>query len=258
MSSVQRRLNSTDRVRITRNRVTIQLEEPADPTSFPCAAAEVNLAGLELPPDAAVAIEAYYRSSSMRFACGTVSKPHVPDRMQLSDIDRGGAIRFRLLIVDPEGSGRILASAEGLRPATNEDGPDRQPLLPLLERDLGEEIWRVDVDPRTGPVLLVNNKMPGLARDLRTSPMMQGLILPHALRLVLQELSSPGDEEGDDYWGSDWRRFLRVLGTETEPEEPDDGESQQAWVQAAVEAFCDLKSFAERARASTRLVGGDG
>jgi len=255
MPSVQRRLNSTRRTRITRDRVSIHLEEPADSASFPRATATIDLARLELPQNAAVVVEAYYRSSSMRFQCGCVSKIAIPNPMPLTEIDRGGAIRFRLLVVDPDGTGRIIASAEGLRPTTKDDGPDREPLLPLLERDLGEELWRIDVDPRTGPMLLVTNKVPGLAAELRTSAVLQGLILPHALRLVLQELNAPSDDDAEDYWGPGWRRFLNDLGVPTDPEDPDEMDSRQLWIQLAVDAFCDLKSFAERARAN-RLLGG--
>lgn len=255
MASLQRRLNSTQRIRITRDRVSIQLEEPATPAAFPTASATVSLKDFTLPGDAVVAIEAYYRNSSMRFACGTVAAIEVPNRMELTDIDRGGAVRFRLVIVEPE-TGRILASAEGLRPTRTGDGPEKQPLLPLLERDLGEQLWRVDIDERSGPTLLVNNRLLGLAADLRASPLVQGLILPHALGMILQELGSPGEEEGDDEWGNDWRRFLDDLGVPLEPDEYDSETGKQQWVRDAVEAFCERRRFAERAQAV--LQGGSG
>ncbi len=100
MVSVQRRVNSTERIRITRDRVTIVLDPAADVISFPCASAIINLEGLDFPPDADIALEAYYRSSSMRFAFGTVRSPNIPARMELTDVDLGGAIQFRLLVID--------------------------------------------------------------------------------------------------------------------------------------------------------------
>jgi hypothetical protein len=248
MVSVQRRLNSTNRTRITRDRVTIVLEPPADLTSFPSASATIDLSNLDFPSNAFVALEAYYRSSSMRFTCGTVSSLTIPARMELSDIDRGGAIQFRLLIIAQDKSGQILGSAEGLRPAKRGEGNDREPILPLRETYLGNELWRIDVDPRIGPVLSVNNAVPGLAAQIRAAPLVQGLVLPHAFRMVLQELGAEGEEEGDDIWGDDWRRFLKQLGVPTEPEDDDDSDSFDAWVELAVEAFCDLKNFASRVR----------
>jgi hypothetical protein len=250
MVSVQRRINSTGRKRITRDHINIELEQPADIASFPWASATVNLQDLDLPVDAHIALEAYYRSSSMRFACGTVASPNVPARMIMTDIDRGGAIQFRVLIIAPDNSGRILASAEGLRPAKSGEGPDRQPLLPLRETNLGSELWRIDVDHRVGATLLVNNAVPGLAGRIRTSPLIQGLVLPHAFRIILMNLSAEGEEEGDEYWGNDWRKFLKEIGVPTEPED-DDPDTIHMWIETAVEAFCDMKDFASRVRLDT-------
>ena len=244
MASVQRRLNSTGRMRITRDRVNMSIEEPT--IGFPWASASIRLDGLELPREAPVAIEAYYRSSSMRFACGTVAEVLVPARMELTDIDRGGAIRFRVLVIAADGSGQILASAEGLRPAQRGDGPDRQSLLPLRETDLGSELWKIEVDERNGPTLSVNNRVPGLAAEIRSSPLLQGAILPHAFRLILQKLPSVGEDEGDELWGKDWRKFLEELGIMVEAEDRDDPDLLDDWVESAVAAFCELKKFASR------------
>ena len=168
--------------------------------------------------------------------------------MVLSDIDKGGAVRFRVLVIAADGTGRILAAAEGLRPSTPGDGADRQALLPMRERDIGNELWKIEVDYRTGPVLLVNNSVSGLAAQIRTIPLLQGLILPHAFRAILQNLSPSGESDDDDLWGDNWRRFLTDLGVATEAEDPDDPDSVDEWIESAVRAFSDLKEFAERAK----------
>ena len=244
MTSMQRRLNSTGRMRITRDRVSMSLEEPS--FGFPWATATIKLDGLDLPHNAHVAIEAYYRSSSMRFPCGMVGSLSVPARMELTDIDRGGAIRFRVLVIAADGSGQILASAEGLRPAQKGDGPDRQSLLPLRETDLGSELWKIEVDERNGPTLSVNNGIPGLAAEIRNSPLLQGIILPHAFRLILQKLPAAGEDEEDEVWGADWRKFLQELGVDVEADDRDDPDVLEDWVESAVTKFCELKKFASR------------
>jgi hypothetical protein len=248
MTSVQRRFNSTGRLRITRSKIDISLEQAPDLNVIPTARASLKLEGLEVPGDAIVAIEAYYRTSSMRFACGTLSNLMVPERMALSDIDKGGAVRFRVLVIAPDGTGRILAAADGLRPSTPGDGADRQALLPIRETDIGNELWKIEVDYRTGPVLLVNNRVPGLAAQIRTLPLLQGLILPHAFRAILQDLNPSGESDDDDLWGDNWRRFLTDLGVATEAEDPDDPDVVDEWIEAAVRAFSDLKEFAERVK----------
>jgi hypothetical protein len=245
MTSVQRRLNSTGRTRITRDRVSMSLEEPA--VGFPWAAATLRLGDLDLPRDAQVTIEAYYRSSSMRFPCGTIAALTVPARMELTEIDRGGAIRFRVLVIASDGSGQILASAEGLRPTSQKgDGPDRESLLPLRETALGSELWKVDIDERTGPTLSVNNSVPGLAAEIRSSPLLQGVIFPHAFRLILQKLPAAGEDDEDTVWGADWRKFLQELGVDVEAEDRDDPDVLDDWVESAVTRFCELKKFASR------------
>ena len=168
-----------------------------------------------------VAIEAYYRTSSMRFGCGTVNNLKVPERMALSEIDKGGAVRFRVLVIAPDDTGRILAVADGLRPSTPGDDADRQALLPMRERDIGNELWKIEVDYRTGPVLVVNNRVPGLAVQIRTVPLLQGLVFPHAFRAILRDLNPPGESDDDDLWGDNWRRFLTDLGVAAEPEDPE-------------------------------------
>jgi hypothetical protein len=248
MTSVQRRLNSTGRLRITRNRVDIALEQHPDLNVTPSARAALRLDGLDVPGNARVAIEAYYRTSSMRFECGTLNSLSVPERLLLSDIDKGGAVRFRVLIIAADGSGRILAAADGLRPSTPGDGADRQPLLPMREADIGNELWKIEVDYRTGPVLLVNNRVSGLAAQIRTVPLLQGIILPHAFRAVLQNLNPSGESDDDDFWGDNWRRFLAELGLAIEADDPNDQDSVEEWVESAVRTFCDLKKFAERVK----------
>ena len=251
MTSIQRRVNSTGRLRIKRSLIDIALEHAPDLNVVPTARASLRLNGVDVPGDAVVAIEAYYRTSAMRFACGTVSSLHVPERMVLSDIDKGGAVRFRVLVIAADGTGRILAAADGLRPSTPGDGADRQALLPMRETDIGNELWKIEVDYRTGPVLLVNNRVTGLATQIRTVPLLQGLILPHAFRAILQNLNPSGESDDDDLWGDNWRRFLADLGVATEAEDPDDTDSVDEWIDTAVKAFSDLKEFAER----VKLIG---
>jgi hypothetical protein len=247
---MQRRFNSTGRIRIPRSRIEIKLQEQLDAGEFPTAFASIDLAGLDLPHSAAVVIEAYFRSSSMRFPCGTVGSIAVPLEMELSEIDRGGAVRFRLLVIDADQSGRIIAAADGLRPARDRDSPDRQALLPVRETDLGDQLWKIDVDYRTGPTLLINGTIPGLASKLRGEALLQGIVLPHALRLILQEVGRGEPDEEDDLWRKDWRTFLHALDVPVLPDDPSDPESVEDWIEHIVDVFCAQKDFAHRVRLS--------
>jgi hypothetical protein len=248
MVSMQRRFNSTGRMRIPRSRIEITLQEPLDRGGFPVASVTADLAGLDLPNSATVEIEAYFRSSSMRFQCGTVASISVPPSMVLSEIDRGGAVRFRLLVIDAVKTGRIIAAADGLRSSRDRNSPDRQSLLPLRETDLGDQLWKVDVDYRTGPTLLINGTIPGLASKLREQALLQGIILPHALRVILGELGRAEADEEDDVWRRNWRTFLHALDLPAEPDDSEDPESLENWIEQAVDMFCAQKNFANRVK----------
>jgi hypothetical protein len=255
MALMQRRFNSTGRTRIPRSHVNIRLQEPLDAGAFPIAFATVDLAGLGLPQSATVAIEAYFRSSSMRFPCGTVESMSVPPSMELSEIDRGGAVRFRLLVIDADQSGRIIAAADGLRPARDRDSSDRQALLPVCETDLGDQLWKIDVDYRTGPTLLINGTIPGLASKLRAEALLQGLVLPHALRMILQQLGRGDADEEDDLWRKEWRTFLHEFDVPVLPDDPEDPESFEDWTEHVVDVFCAHKNFAFRAKLGVLKAG---
>jgi hypothetical protein len=257
MTSMQRRFNSTGRARIPRSCVEIKLQEPLEAGSFPIAFATINLTELDLPEAATVEVEAYFRSSSMRFPCGTVGSLSIPPSMELSDIDRGGAVRFRLLVIDSDQSGRIVAVADKLRPMLDRDSPDRQSLLLLRETNLGDQLWKIEVDYHDGPTLLINGTIPGLASRIRQEALLQGLIFPHALRIILRELGRVGADEEDDIWRRDWRTFLQSLDVPVDPDDGSDPESVEDWVEQAVEVFCAQKNFSARTRSELLRTGDD-
>ena len=140
------RINSTGRKRINREHVRIMLTEVGGGLA-PTFTAEIQLpAELKLSPSAKIYVEPYVKSSSMRFDFGTVGQMSPPTNCVLSDIDAGATILFRVKVVDEtEEVGRILASANGIRPEQDADGDDRRPLLPVRSVDLGEEIWRLEI-----------------------------------------------------------------------------------------------------------------
>jgi hypothetical protein len=106
--------------------------------------------------------------------------------------------------------------------------------------------------------LLVNGTIPGLASRLREQPLLQGLILPHALRMVLMQLGRGGSqEEDDDIWRKDWRKFLDALDVPEEPDDSEDQESLEDWIEKAVDAFCAQKNFANRVKLDVAKVSED-
>ncbi|MCG7357657.1 hypothetical protein MHL39_13530 [Roseomonas mucosa] len=195
-----------------------------------------NLAELGLPADARVYVEAYVKSSSMRFPFGTVGAVLPPSDRRLPDLDEGAGVLFRVLVVDEKDAiGRLLALADQVPPAAEE--ADRQSLLPIQLVDLDQEIWRLEVDPSSPPRLLLNNRFPGLKQRFLSEPLLMGAVLPVAVRDALRTMA--GQDDGEREWIGKWRRYVHELAgeeTATSIFEPDDDDA----VEEAISHVCDL------------------
>ena len=258
MSSAKRRINSTGRKRIGRECIEINLLDclPHEPLM---ATVSLDLSTQGFPGDSLVAIEAYHRSSSMRFDCGTIDDLRVPDILILNNIDRSGAVLFRLKVINNNAElGKLLGSAERLRPKSQGISEGRRSLFPIEYRDMGGELWRVEIAYGDRPTLLVNTRIPGFNYKLQENPMMQGLLLPAALRFVLQELvSSDGTGENDDErgWKDEWFEYCNTeLGREHDPRDFRDDDQKKDWIDETVLRFCENLSFVDRIRSAPEEV----
>ena len=250
MASAKRRFNFTNRKRISQELVDIRLSAVGFGAPLQ-ATAELKLDGLGFPSSASVAIEAYRSSSLMRFDCGTVGNLRVPPIMTLDEVDAGGNIQFRVKVSDREQVvGRLVATASRISPRSEDDGEGRAPLLPVKFDDISPELWRVSGsdDEDEPPALVFNYKANGLESRVYTDPLVRGLVMPAAFRIVLERLvafSVPEeDEEGD--WKNRWLKFcaeeLEVDGS------PYTGsaEDKERWIQDCVTAFSQRAEFLQK------------
>jgi len=257
MTSVKRRINSTGRKRIPRERVTIELLPPevSKPTE---ATVELNLDGFGFSEEDQVILEAYQRSTSMRFELGTVDQPEYPDSLIFSELDPGASILFRLKVISSkDNSGRIVGAADRLKPSSDDNEDGRRSLFPIEVKDLGPEVWKLNADLQdAGPRLLLNVAIPNFINTIKSNPLVQGTVLPAALRIVLTELArDPAYDEGEEEpWKKDWLQFCRdELRLKEDPSDLDD-EAREYWIDDAVIAFCRSGNFVKSIRNS---VGGD-
>lgn len=241
------RINSTGRKRLLREHVRILLNDTGNgnPPTF---TADINIPPeLKLDPAAKVYVEPYVKSSSMRFDFGTAGLVVQPANCVLSDIDAGATVLFRIKVVDEAGEiGRILASANGIRPEEDSDGNDRKPLLPVVTANLGEEIWQLEIDKDSGPTLKVNSRIPDLVETLKRDPILQGVIYPEVVRRMAQALLSPDNEydDGED-WVADWNTwFESQLGREIAEEEADDTDAAEMLADEITSSFAGKHRFA--------------
>ncbi|WP_223478071.1 hypothetical protein [Oricola indica] len=248
MSTAKRRLNYTGRKRIKRENIDIRMVENAG--SGPLRAkAELNLEGLGFPADARVVIEAYHRSSGMRFDCGTVGDLQIPPVLTMDEVDHSGSVLFRVKVIDEESdTGKILGSAERVQPRSDESEDGRKSIFPVLFREIGEQTWYVDfADPSAPPTLILNRRIPGISQALQDNPLLQGFLLPAALRFVLERLvrqeDAGEDDEDESGWKAEWLEFCSdTLGLPGDPMTKD-REGREEWVDNAITAFCEDMGF---------------
>lgn len=250
------RINSTGRKRILREHVHIRLVAQGEqPPTF---IAEIQLpAELKLDSSAKVYVEPYVKSSSMRFAFGTVGDITPPPNCVLSEIDAGATVLFRVKVVDEtEEVGRILASANGIRPEDDVDGNDRRPLLPVRSVNLGEEIWRLEIDKDDGPSLVVNSRIPDLIEKLKNDIHLQGVIYPEVVRrLVFVVFGSDRDWDDEEEWVKDWIGWFEVqLGRGIAEDENEDSDAVESLANDVASAFSDKNGFASKLIAARKLI----
>lgn len=252
------RINSTGRRRIVREHVRVRLNGSGgnQPPTF--------TADIQLPPElqldaaAKVYVEPYVKSSSMRFDFGTVGQIVPPPNCVLSEIDAGATVLFRVKVVDETAEvGRILASANGIRPEDDADGDDRRPLLPVRSVNLGEEIWQLEIDRDSGPTLVVNSRIPDLIEALKRDAVLQGVIYPEVVRRMVHALFREGsDHDEEDDWVTDWKAWVESqLGREIADGEADDPDAVESLADEVTSSFASKNRFASNLIAARQRAG---
>jgi hypothetical protein len=242
-----RKLNYTGRRRIARTDVTITLD-PLGPGRH-AFSADLRLGNYRLPRRARILVEAYKNVNRMRFDFGTVGAPSHPPAWQLELTEFAGSnnMLFRVKVVDFESElGKLLAEADQIRPQlADETGAERESLLDVRKEDLGERLWRVqieDSDSELMPCIVIHSKLD--KASFTQSVEFRALVLPAVMEQVLHSLPLPGDCEAET-WAARWWSFLGKLGAGI----PDSNETRAEWVDEAVDHFCRknglMKSYLE-------------
>ncbi|HEX9161416.1 MAG TPA: hypothetical protein VF980_06875 [Thermoanaerobaculia bacterium] len=245
-----RKLNFTERIRIPRSAIRIELRREKD--GILAFDPELDIGAIEAPKNARVYIEALYRTSYMRFDCGSIADFAAPQDRRLTDIDSDRIVRFRVKVVDQSGGERrIVAASNDITVSCDRAGSGAQ--LSLLEvnfDDLGDQVWRIHFEADQ-PILELNNRIDGIERLARQDDAFFALVYPAAVRAVLTQflLVDGWDEndEGND-WPELWIRWAREMIADPVPADPDD---RRAWIDDVIVAFCGLHRVADRMRSAS-------
>jgi len=240
-----RRFNYTGRQRITSDHFTAKVVSD----SPLMASLILSLEGLTLDPAHKIIVEPYVGTVSTRIDCGTVSQMKVPSPYDLSELQTGGSIQFRVKVTGPDG--RLVAAGERIRLVGENEVSGRKPLLPVeTDTTLGEEIWQIHVSESTHPKLVLNSHVASLKDKLLTDPVLSGSILLPAIRQVLHVLA---ETPGGEVWQPDWLTFARQFDPDTDPEKSMEDEDRNAWVEAIVSEFAKRQGFVRKA---SEILGG--
>ena len=234
---MKRTVNFTNRQRIDKSRVEITIiESDCQPPSFE---ANLDFGGLHLPLDAQIVISSYRLNFVMRFDWGTVGQPTKPADTRLTETPVNP--KFRVMVLSPDGSGRIFAMCDQITPNLGEEGV--KSLLWLDEDDnLGDEVWRLDIGDGN-PVVLVNSAIANISADARSKGVFQALVIPDVLRSILRQAliedgAEPDGETGD--W-ENWMDFLKQFDVTTLPTPADNGkrepEETNEWINNWISEF---------------------
>jgi len=241
-----RKLNFTERTKIPRTNVRVTLRRDDDGTlSFD---PQLSLDGVGVVPSARVFIEAYYRTTFMRFDCGSVDAFTPPDDRRLTEIDGTSVVHFRVKIVDDH---RIVAVADDI--VVSEERVQtggRVPLLPVSFSDtLGQQAWRLAFETN-GPVLELNNRIESVKEVAKNDAAFFALVYPATVRAVLTEIlrvhEYAAHDDGDEWWSS-WLRWAGRFSSAPLPRDPDEA---AFWIDDVVSAFCSEQKTIDRWRAA--------
>jgi hypothetical protein len=243
-----RKLNFTERVKIPRSDVRVTLRRDADGVLV--FDPQLSFDTVDVVPTARVFIEAYYRTSFMRFDCGSVEAFAPPADRRLTEIDGTSVVRFRVKLVDNRANDhRIVAVADDIVVSEEKRTPTgRVPLLPVNFTDsLGQQAWRIAFEPN-GPVLELNNRIDAVKDLARNDAAFFALVYPAAVRQVFVQIllvdQQEAHHEGDEWWNL-WLRWAARYSASL-PNGPDDA---PFWIDDVVSAFCSEQKLIDRWRA---------
>ena len=232
---MQRSINHTGRRKIEAKELQIHMQEQKNGIAI--FDVDFSLNREKLPDDASIYIEAYQRNTLQRFAFGTVGEIRKPENRELDQLDLTSPALFRIRIVDEtEHLGRLVASAERLKPEGDNEEDQRSSLLVVRSRPLGQQTWKLEFDTGGKPELCINSRIPDAIGQIRNNPQFQSLILPAAFRQVLMFFLWNDDEEEGSV-AEQWIAFAEHLAGE-KPLENDPSQLSN-WIDDVVERFSE-------------------
>ena len=236
MARLSARSNPTGLKEIDRSRVALSLSEVGGRRAF--VLERLDLKNTGIGNALKVVVVARAGNSSARFEMGTTgSYAHGPQ--QLEGLDFSHPLRFRVLLHESN-SPKLVGSVENLRAR---DESQSESLLPMEPAHLDERVWRLLIT-EDGPVLQFNSAVFPSAAGAENFLPFSALVLPEALRQVLQKIAEdPACLDDEDSPWRPWASWLDAIGVSRPPKTDEDGDTS-GWRDEVVDRFCSRCRFA--------------
>jgi hypothetical protein len=235
MARLSAKSNPTGLREIDRSRVTLSLSEAGGVRAF--VLERLDLKGTGIDEALKIVVVARAGNFNARFEMGTAGS-YVREAQPLEGLDLSHPLRFRILLHEVN-SPKLVGSVENLRAR---DESQSESLIPMESAQLAERLWRL-VITEDGPVLQFNSVVFPSAAGAENFLPFSALVLPEALRQVMQKIAEdPACLEDDDSPWRPWAAWLDAIGA-TRPPSVDDDEGS-VWCDDVVDRFCTRCRFA--------------
>lgn len=235
-----RKLNYTNRIKITQEDVHINLAEREGLFFLEADLSSLKSKKYELPPKSAVFVEAYRHSTWMRFNFGSIEKIQSPKNCALEEFDSAEGIKFRVKVTSTQDDHRLLAEADAIRLENQEEsGTEPDSLLNVVPKTgMGDEIYRVDFSDGS-PDLWINNEYVNY-KVIGKSPEFLLIALPSIFREILTKIiliEGWTDDDDETDWRCRWLQFAKTFPNGWEIPDPENEDECTQWINDIVAGF---------------------
>jgi hypothetical protein len=232
-------INHTNRLKITRNKVRIQLHKHFTPWQF---SVSLDIGDLNLADDDRIVVEATHSIITERFGHGTVDAPYPVTPLELTELTGRPNIHFRIKVIAADGSGLIAAEADQI-PVTGSSKSNNQQIS-ILEYDESVDRplpWWLDWNGGSLPVLVFNPDVHDVSAFAK-SDMYRGSSAAAVVEQVLTRMcfvdeTEDYDEDDEQSWQTLWLDFIRQLGGDEFNPQESEPQQKHEWIAKSVELF---------------------